>query len=70
MRFDLELVPEDTKHTSATSMIMRAHQRNGDTLRELLATALDANLSIISVSQNKDTSAWRRGRDHHPHLRR
>jgi magnesium transporter len=32
-----------------------------DTLRELLATALDANLSIISVSQNKDTkrlAAW------------
>ena len=32
-----------------------------DTLRELLATALDANLSIISVSQNKDTTrlaAW------------
>ena len=27
-----------------------------DTLRELLATALDANLSIISVSQNKDTT--------------
>ena len=32
-----------------------------DTLREVLATALDANLSVISVSQNKDTkrlAAW------------
>jgi magnesium transporter len=32
-----------------------------DTLRELLGTALDANLSLISVSQNKDTkrlAAW------------
>jgi magnesium transporter len=32
-----------------------------DTLREVLATALNANLSVISVSQNKDTkrlAAW------------
>jgi Mg2+ and Co2+ transporter CorA len=32
-----------------------------DTLREVLATALDANLSVISVSRNKDTkrlAAW------------
>jgi uncharacterized membrane protein affecting hemolysin expression len=32
-----------------------------DTLREVLATVLEANLSIISVSQNKDTkrlAAW------------
>jgi hypothetical protein len=28
-----------------------------DTLRDVLATALDANLSMISVSQNKDRSS-------------
>jgi len=36
-----------------------------DTLRELLATALDTNLSIISVSQNKDTELLARVSRHY-----
>ena len=62
MRFDLELVPEDTKpyFRDVYDHAVRINEMV-DTLRELLATALDANLSIISVSQNKDTkrlAAW------------
>ncbi len=62
MRFDLELVPEDTKpyFRDVYDHAMRINEM-ADTLREILATALDANLSIISVSQNKDTkrlAAW------------
>ena len=33
---------------------MRVYEM-ADTLREVFATALNANLSVISVSQNKDT---------------
>jgi magnesium transporter len=56
MRFDLDLVPEDTKlyFRDVYDHAMRINEM-ADTLREVLATALDANLSIISVSQNKDT---------------
>jgi magnesium transporter len=62
MRFDLDLVPEDTKpyFRDVYDHAIRINEM-ADTLRELLATALDANLSIISVSQNKDTkrlAAW------------
>jgi magnesium transporter len=62
MRFDLDLVPEDTKpyFRDVYDHAMRINEM-ADTLREVLATALDANLSIISVSQNKDTkrlAAW------------
>src|SRR4249919_220828 len=62
MRFDLELVPADTKpyFRDVYDHAVRINEMV-DTLRELLATALDANLSIISVSQNKDTkrlAAW------------
>ena len=62
MRFDLDLVPEDTKpyFRDVYDHAVRINEMV-DTLRELLATALDANLSIISVSQNKDTkrlAAW------------
>ncbi len=62
MRFDLDLVPEDTKpyFRDVYDHAIRINEMV-DTLRELLATALDANLSIISVSQNKDTkrlAAW------------
>ena len=62
MRFDLELVPEDTKpyFRHVYDHAMRINEM-ADTLREVLATALNANLSIISVSQNKDTkrlAAW------------
>jgi len=62
MRFDFDLVPEDTKpyFRDVYDHAVRINEMV-DTLRELLATALDANLSIISVSQNKDTkrlAAW------------
>jgi magnesium transporter len=62
MRFDVELVPEDTKpyFRHVYDHAMRVNEM-ADTLREVLATALNANLSVISVSQNKDTkrlAAW------------
>jgi magnesium transporter len=62
MRFDLDLLPEDTKpyFRDVYDHALRINEM-ADTLREGLATALDANLSIISVSQNKDTkrlAAW------------
>ena len=62
MRFDLDLIPEDTKpyFRDVYDHAMRINEM-ADTLREVLATALDANLSVISVSQNKDTkrlAAW------------
>ena len=62
MRFDVELVPADTKpyFRDVYDHAVRINEMV-DTLRELLATALDANLSLISVSQNKDTkrlAAW------------
>jgi magnesium transporter len=62
MRFGLNLIPEDTKpyFRDVYDHAMRINEM-ADTLREVLATALDANLSVISVSQNKDTkrlAAW------------
>src|SRR5262245_26322045 len=62
MRFDVELVPEDTNpyFRHVYDHAMRVNEM-ADTLREILATALNANLSVISVSQNKDTkrlAAW------------
>jgi magnesium transporter len=62
MRFDLELIPEDTKpyFRDVYDHAMRVNEM-ADTLRDVLATALDANLSMISVSQNKDVkrlAAW------------
>ena len=62
MRFDVELVPEETKpyFRHVYDHAMRVNEM-ADTLREVLATALNANLSVISVSQNKDTkrlAAW------------
>ena len=62
MRFDLALLPEGTKpyFRDVYDHAMRINEM-ADTLREVLATALDANLSVISVSQNKDTkrlAAW------------
>ena len=62
MRFDVELVPEETKpyFRHVYDHAMRVNER-ADTLREVLSTALNANLSVISVSQNKDTkrlAAW------------
>jgi magnesium transporter len=62
MRFDLELIPEDTKpyFRHVYDHAMRINEM-ADTLREVLTAALNANLSVISVSQNKDTkrlAAW------------
>ena len=62
MRFDLALLSEDTKpyYRDVYDHAMRINEV-ADTLREVLATALGANLSVISVSQNKDTkrlAAW------------
>jgi magnesium transporter len=62
MRFDLDLIPEDTKpyFRDVYDHAMRINEM-ADTLREVLVTALHANLAIISVSQNKDTkrlAAW------------
>ncbi len=62
MRFDLALLPEDTKpyFRDVDDHAMHINEM-ADTLREVLATALEANLSVISVSQNKDIkrlAAW------------
>ncbi len=62
VRFDVELIPEDTRpyfrdvydHTIRINEIV-------DNLRELLTSALEANLSLISVSQNdamKKLTGW------------
>ena len=63
MRFDLELVPEEqTYFRDVYDHVVRINEMV-DTLRELLTTALEANLSLISVSQNEDTkrlAAWPR----------
>jgi magnesium transporter len=59
MRFDLDMLPEDTKpyFRDVYDHAMRINEM-ADTLREVLATALDANLSVISVSQTKRLAAW------------
>jgi magnesium transporter len=54
MRFDLELIPEDTRpyfrdiydHTIRINEMV-------DNARELLNTALEANFSLISIAQNE-----------------
>jgi magnesium transporter len=62
IRFDVPLIPDDTRlyfrdvydHTIRINEMV-------DTLRELLTTALEANLSLIAVSQNeamKKLAAW------------
>jgi magnesium transporter len=63
MRFDLDLVPEDTKpyFREVYDNGMRINEL-AEPLREVLVTALQASLSVISVSQNKETpNVWRRG---------
>jgi magnesium transporter len=54
-RFDLELIPEDTRpyFRDVYDHAVRIND-SVDALRELLTTALEANLSLISVSQNED----------------
>ncbi len=62
MRFDNVIVHEDTRpyFRDVYDHAMRVNERI-DNQRELLAAALEANLSLISVSQNEDTkrlAAW------------
>jgi magnesium transporter len=54
LRFDLELIPEDTRpyFRDVYDHAIRLNEMI-DTLRELLTTALEANLSLISVAQNE-----------------
>jgi magnesium transporter len=55
MRFDLELIPEDV-HPYVRDVYDHVIRINEmvDMLRELLTSALEANLSLISVRQNED----------------
>jgi magnesium transporter len=62
MRFDLELIPEDTRpyFRDVYDHVIRINEMV-DTLRELLTTALEANLSLIAVGQNevmKKLAGW------------
>jgi magnesium transporter len=62
MRFDLKLIPEDTRpyFRDVYDHVVRINEMI-DNLRELLTTALEANLSLISVSQTEHTkrlAAW------------
>jgi magnesium transporter len=62
LRFDLELIPEDTQpyFRDVYDHVVRINEMV-DTLRELLTTALEANLSLISVSQSesmKKLAGW------------
>ena len=54
MRADVELVPEDARvyFRDVYDHVIRLNEM-ADTLRELLTTALEANLSLISVGQNE-----------------
>jgi magnesium transporter len=54
MRFDLELIPEDARLyiRDVYDHVVRINEMV-DTSRELLTTALEANLSLIAVSQNE-----------------
>ncbi len=62
MRFDISLIPEDTRpyFRDVYDHVVRVNEMI-DNLRELLTTALEANLSLISVSQSEHTkrlAAW------------
>jgi magnesium transporter len=62
IRSDSALIPEDTRvyYRDVYDHVIRINEMV-DTTRELLTTALEANLSMISVSQNEDTkrlAAW------------
>ena len=54
MRFDLELIPQDTRpyFRDVYDHAIRINEMV-DNLRELLTTALEANFSLISISQNE-----------------
>jgi magnesium transporter len=53
MRFDVALIPEDTRvyFRDIYDHVVRINE-TADNLRELLNTALEANLSLIAVRQN------------------
>ena len=62
VRFDTTLIPEDTRlyFRDVYDHVIRINE-TVDVLRELLTTALEANLSLISVAQNdvtKKLAAW------------
>jgi magnesium transporter len=62
MRFDLDLIPDDTRpyFRDVYDHVIRINEIV-DNLRELLTSALEANLSLISVSQNdamKKLAGW------------
>jgi len=62
VRYDLKLVPEETRlyFRDVYDHVVRINE-SLDTQRELLTTALEANLSLISVRQNevmKKLAAW------------
>ena len=62
VRFDNAVVPEDTRvyFRDVYDHVVRINEAV-DTMRELLTTALEANLSLVSVAQNEVTkklAAW------------
>ncbi len=62
VRFDVGLIPEDTRayFRDVYDHVIRINEAL-DTMRELLTSALEANLSLISVGQNEITkklAAW------------
>ncbi|MGH9902997.1 MAG: CorA family divalent cation transporter, partial [Pyrinomonadaceae bacterium] len=59
MRFDLELIPEDTRpyFRDVYDHAIRVNEMV-DNLRELLTTALEANFSLISIGQNEVTKRF------------
>ena len=71
MRFDLDLVPEDTKpyFRDVYDHAMRINEM-ADTLREVLATALEANLRSSRFRRTRTPSVLRRGPRSSPRLRR
>jgi len=54
MRFDLEVIPEDTRpyFRDVYDHVIRINEMV-DSTREILATALEANFSLISISENE-----------------
>jgi len=54
MRFDLELIPEDTRpyFRDVYDHVIRINEMV-DSSREVLGTALEANFSLVSISQNE-----------------
>ena len=63
MRFNLALLADDTRpyFRDVYDHVIRINEMI-DTLRELLTTALEVNLSLIAVSQNEAMKGWRPGR--------